>query len=172
LKKVLLLSLFTFYNVQCVAQMTSVNIEKVRELYQKAPMEEKVCKRLIKMLQPYNEQNNALLQGYKASATMMMARHTWNPFSKLARFRDGKRMLAKAVEADTQNAELRFLRLAVQLKTPPFLGYRDYVNADKHFLRQVLPKLKNLSLKKFIVKQLKNLNLFKEIDLLQSIKSS
>jgi len=49
-------------------------INEVRKLYEKAATDEKTCKQLIDLLAPYHEKNNPLLYGYKAVATMLMAK--------------------------------------------------------------------------------------------------
>lgn len=89
---------------------------EVRSAFQKAAIEERSCSGLIKMLEVYNENNNPLLAGYKACATMMMAKYVFNPFTKLSYFSKGKSLLEKCIKADKQNIELRFLRYTVQKK--------------------------------------------------------
>lgn len=130
-------------------------ISEVRSLYQKAATDENSCNELIKILSPYNEENNPLYLGYKASGTMMMAKHAFNPFTKLSYFNRGKRMLEKAIEADEKNIELRFLRFAAQTHIPSFLGYHDRIATDKVFLLKSLPLLTDKALKEIVVSYLK-----------------
>ena len=127
------------------------DINSVRSLLERAPTEEKACKELLVMLQPFNENNNSLLSGYKASATMIMAKHVFNPFSKLSYFKKGKNIMEKAIAADSANIELRFLRFSVQTNIPSFLGYKENIKNDKNFLLKSLPAIKDLKLKKMIV---------------------
>jgi hypothetical protein len=123
---------------------------EVRTLYQKAATEEESCQKLLTLLKPFNESNNALLTGYKACATMMMANYVSNPFSKLSRFLKGKKLLEKAIQADRENAELRFLRFTVQTNAPSFLGYRHATNEDKLFLIKSVAFLTDTNLKQMI----------------------
>jgi hypothetical protein len=122
----------------------------IRALYEKASTEEKSCKQLMQLLSPYDEHNNPLLSGYRASGIMMMANYVMNPFSKFSYFKKGKRMLEKAVAADGNNVELRFLRFAVQTNIPFFLGYKDDIQKDKSFLLNALPELKDMPLKEMM----------------------
>ncbi len=69
------------------------SIDEIRSLYEKAVTDESACNKLIEILSPYNEKNNPLYAGYKASAIMMMAKHVFNPFSKMSYFKKGKRIL-------------------------------------------------------------------------------
>jgi hypothetical protein len=131
------------------------DINTVRTLYQQAPTDEKACRSLIEILKPYNETNDALFYGYKASATMIMAKHVFNPFSKLSYFNKGKNMMEKAIATAPQNVELRFLRFAAQTEIPSFLGYKEDIKNDKKFLLNSLARVDDIDLKKEIVAFLK-----------------
>ncbi len=133
-------------------------IEDVRILFHKAESSQKVCVELIELLKPYNDKNNALFLGYRASATMMMAKHLINPFSKLSYFKKGKLMLEKAIEFDQKNVELRFLRYTIQTNVPSFLNYSEDKERDKLFLVQSLNSLKDQKLKNIISNYLNRAN--------------
>lgn len=148
MKKIFLIML-VFCGVSCFAAIPSLT--EVRLLYQKAAVTGNSCKNLIKLLAPYNEKNYPLLSGYKAGATMMMARYVFSPFSKLSYFNKGKKMMEKAIEADKENPELRFLRFGVQTNIPFFLGYKNDIQTDKLFLLQSISQLSDTSLKRFMV---------------------
>lgn len=109
------------------------HLAKVRDMYKKAPGKESHCKGLLKLLETATP-NQPLLYGYKGCATMIMAKHSFNPFNKLSFFKKGKNILETAINKDPENIELRYLRLAVQINTPSFLGYKDDIKNDKLFL--------------------------------------
>lgn len=123
---------------------------EVRSVFQQAAKEEKSCRGLIKMLEVYNEKNSPVLAGYKACATMMLAKYVFNPFTKLSHFSKGKSLLEKCIAADKQNIELRFLRYTVQRKAPFFLNYNSAIKQDRSILTQAVPQLKDLKLKNMI----------------------
>lgn len=129
--------------------------EDVRPMYHKAASDEKACKELIKILAPFTEHNNALLSGYKGSATMMMAKYVFNPVTKLSYFNKGKNILEKAISKEKNNVELRFLRYGVQLSIPFFLGYKSDLKTDKEFLLTSLQKMDDTELKILIIDFLK-----------------
>lgn len=133
-KATLLLCLLLFFGTSGYAQTNFIN--KVRLLYMEATKEKKACETLIRLLKSNNAKEKPLLLGYKGSATMIMARHVINPFTKLSHFKKGRNMLEKAIEADSDNVELRFLRYAVQTHAPSFLGYDRHIAGDKKFLLQ------------------------------------
>ena len=115
-----------------------------------ATSNEEACTKMISLLAPFNETNNPLLFGYRGGATMLMAKHAFNPFSKLSYFKKGKLMLESAINADQTNVELRFLRYTIQTNVPGFLNYNSDKNLDRTFISQSLPKLKDQELKKVI----------------------
>lgn len=80
----------------------------------------------------------------------MMAKYVSNPFRKLSYFKGGKQLLEKCVSADTENAEIRYLRLTVQSNAPSFLGYNQSITVDKQFLLHAVYNLKDLVLKQMI----------------------
>jgi len=130
-------------------------IEDVRLLFHRAGSSQKVCVELIELLEPYNEKNNALFFGYKAGATMLMAKHSLNPFSKLTYFKKGKLMLENAIQFDQRNVELRFLRYTIQTNVPSFLNYSHNKENDKVFLLQSLNRVNDQMLKNIISAYLK-----------------
>ncbi|HZI68493.1 MAG TPA: hypothetical protein VFD44_02230 [Hanamia sp.] len=126
------------------------SIDRVRSLYEKSVEDESSCKELINILSPYNEKNNPLYAGYRASAVMMMAKHVFNPFSKMSYFNKGKKLLENAINMDENNLELRFLRFNAQTHVPSFLGYDDNINEDKKFLEREFPKINDIKLKQYL----------------------
>ena len=140
--------LFVFYSSLAFANVPV--IKDVRIMLHNATSNEEACTKMISLLAPFNETNNPLLFGYRGGATMLMAKHVINPFSKLSYFKKGKLMLENAIKADHTNVELRFLRYTIQTNVPGFLNYTSEKNLDRTFITQSLPKLKDQELKKII----------------------
>lgn len=151
----LLLSFFVLLIVSKSAFATVPSINEVRSLYEKAVSDEASCSKLLNILSPYNEKNSPLYAGYKASAIMMMAKHSFNPISKMSYFKRGKSILDKAIKADEHNVELRFLRFNAQTHTPAFLGYDGDIKKDKQFLENSFSLIKDMDLKAFMLPYLK-----------------
>ena len=134
------------------------SITEVRSLYEKSVKNESACNKLIEILSPYNENNNPLYAGYKASAIMMMAKHVFNPFSKMSYFKKGRSILETAIKADENNIELRFLRFNAQTHIPSFLGYDDSIETDKKFLMNSFAGIQDAQLKEFLLLYLRKSN--------------
>ncbi|MEO6837502.1 MAG: hypothetical protein ABI261_02575 [Ginsengibacter sp.] len=133
-----------------------VDMNEVRSLYKEAVKSEDSCKELVKISSGFNEEKNPLMLGYKGSATMLMAKHVFNPFTKMSYFKKGKQMLEKAIEVDENNLELRFLRFNAQTNMPSFLGYNNSIENDKKFLLNGFSQITEVNLKDFVLEGLKN----------------
>lgn len=147
-----------------------IPLNEVRLLFNKSATNEDSCKKLLRVLNQYNETNNSTLAAYKACATMMMANHVFNPVSKLSSFNQGKELLEKCVAANKENAEIRYLRFTIQSNSPAFLGYKNSISNDKTFLLNVISGLKDLQLKQMIISFLKSSEYLSSIEK-QKIKS-
>lgn len=132
------------------------SLPEIRQLYKQSAVDEYSCNTLIRTLQEYTEQNNPLLAGYKACGTMMMANYVWSPIEKLSTFDEGKNLLEKCIQQESNNVELRFLRYTIQNNAPFFLGYHQALKQDKAFLLQAVPTLKDKNLQSLIVDYLRN----------------
>lgn len=90
--------------------------------------------------QDKNSMGNSVLMAYKGVARASSADALFNPASKLARFNEGKKLIETAIDLDSQNAEIRFLRLSVQLGAPVFLNYRSDIEEDRQI---IVERIKN-----------------------------
>jgi hypothetical protein len=148
MKRFLTITLFFYCMVSPAQQLP---MEDIRNWYQKAATEKNTCEELINQLSTVEVETNPLLFGYRGSATMMMAQHVSNPFSKLSYFHKGKNMLDEAISADQKNMELRFLRFAAQTEAPAMLGYRGEIEEDKKLILHALPASDDRSLRQLII---------------------
>jgi hypothetical protein len=85
-----------------------------------------------------HQYDNSTTRGYFGVATMMQAKVYFNPFTKLAYFNKGKKILETIIQKEPENVELRFLRYAVQKKVPDLLFYNDKLTEDKAVLDEYL----------------------------------
>lgn len=152
MRKILLL-LFLSFTVYCSAAVPVIT--EVRLMYKQAVSKKSMCDQFLKMLEPFNEKNHPLFYGYKACATMVMAKHSINPFNKISHFKKGSKMLAKAIDIDPDNPELRYLRFTAQMNAPSFLDYKTHIAIDKVFLQRSVPSIKDEQLQQMIVSYLK-----------------
>tara|TARA_B100000963_G_scaffold103821_1_gene89925 strand:+ start:345 stop:773 length:429 start_codon:yes stop_codon:yes gene_type:complete len=115
------------------------------------------------MAKAKNIESETLSQAFAGAAKCSTAEYRLNPFSKLNTFNAGTDEIEQAVKTDPENAEIRFLRLCIQMESPGFLNYNSKINEDsalvwkaledktwpgtKDYLEKVLTYLKKKELK-------------------------
>lgn len=137
-------------------------LQQARNLFETAPDKEADAEKLLAL----GEEANAdpRVQGYSASASMILADHYWNPISKLNSFLEGKERLEAIISSNPELFELRFLRLLIQSQVPDIMDYKMNIEEDKKFLVEHFSTfVQEPENKKFASKvygYLKGLNLF------------
>ncbi len=96
-----------------------------------------------------------IIMGYAGAIRAILSKYYFNPWVKLNTFNEGKDLLEMAIQKDTQNTELFFLRFMIQTNAPQFLGYNQHIAKDKHRLISSLPQLKDKTLQSKIVQYLR-----------------
>lgn len=105
-------------------------------MYVKSVDSKQTAKSLLVLLS--KQQQNAFVMGYTGATKMMMAKHVFNPITKLSYFNTGKKTLNKAIAKESNNVELVFLRYATQVSAPALLGYNDHIETDKELILRSL----------------------------------
>ncbi|WP_293298070.1 hypothetical protein [Pedobacter sp. UBA4863] len=117
---------------------TETSGQNIRTMYAKSVESKQMAQKLLSVLE--KQEQSAFVIGYAGATKMIMAKHVFNPFTKLNYFNAGKKMLNKAIIQDHNNLELVFLRYATQVLAPAILRYNDYIEIDK---KQILKGLNN-----------------------------
>jgi len=91
------------------------------------------CQEFLELMEEHKDENPTAM-GYYALATMLQAKRFSNPFTKLSYFNKGKKILEATIAANPENAELRFLRFAVQSEVPAILLYFSEIEEDQEVL--------------------------------------
>lgn len=130
------------------------DVTRIRNLYDDALYNKNKAEELISYLD--KSKLTPLSIGYKGSATMLLAKHSVNPFRKYKYFNEGKSFLEEAIKLDSTSAELTYLRFSVQTNCPSFLGYNTCIQKDKLFLLNVIKNISDVDLKNNIISVLKN----------------
>jgi hypothetical protein len=73
---------------------------------------------------------------FVGALTMKKAGFAAAPGKKLNLFKSGHYKLETAIQKDSTNGELRFLRLLIQENAPGFLGYKKDIEKDQSFIRK------------------------------------
>ncbi|MDG1262527.1 MAG: hypothetical protein P8H59_09110 [Flavobacteriales bacterium] len=112
-----------FAALLCVMVSTSPSSEvrQCRELYFSEQSEKQIAS--LEKASKSIPADKALQKAYLGVSLSMKASYAFSPFSKFSIFKDGTDLIEEAVDLSPENAEIRVLRLGVQLNAPGFLMY-------------------------------------------------
>lgn len=136
--------------LQQPSDLSQTELERIRTDYTKAVDDKGLCERNISALKKHT--GEALSEGYLGAYMMIMAKHAFNPISKLNWFKKGRRHLDTAIDTAPKNLEIRFLRLSIQSNAPQILNYDDQIKADRMFISQNFNSIKDNKLKTLVSK--------------------
>jgi len=74
-------------------------------------------------------------RAFEGALLMKKAGLIKGPFKKLKLFKKGHSLLEDVLKLNTDNPELRFLRLMIQEKAPAIVNYRDKLEEDSKFIQ-------------------------------------
>lgn len=92
-----------------------------------------------------------LKNAYLGALIMKSAQFPSTPKEKIAVFKEGKELLEASISKEPKNGEFRFLRLAMQEKSPKILHYNSNLEEDKKILLDTYDSLE-FTVKKVIKK--------------------
>lgn len=126
----------------------ATDLEYLRKNYSKAVNDKELCRTIINKLS--EDANTQVEKAYLGAFYTIWANHVSSPFAKLATFSKGKTAIEQAVQKESDNVEIRFLRLSVQTNCPSFLGYNSNIESDRKFLKGHLGSITSAELKKMV----------------------
>ncbi|SNC66891.1 hypothetical protein SAMN06265337_1764 [Hymenobacter gelipurpurascens] len=118
------------------AEASPYSLSNLRRQYQQAAADKEAGEKFHKLMAAYNQQD-AVVVAYKAAAEAIRARDA-SMFNKLTYVQNASKLFDQAVKLDSDNAEIRFLRLSVESNLPAFLGLSAHVEDDRQYLVQTL----------------------------------
>lgn len=75
-------------------------------------------------------------QAYLGTIQMKLSEFGKTPGDKLKQFKAGKALLETSIQAQPNNAELRFLRIIIQENAPKMLKYNNEISEDAAFIKK------------------------------------
>lgn len=134
-----LLVLFTLAATILQIHENKYELPDLRQRYLEASKDEKLSKEFYKLMQSYDERHPVVL-AYRGAAEATMAKHVWNPYSKLKHLNSALAIFNQAVALDNKNAEIRFLRFTVEYYIPRYLKLSEHLEEDKNMVINALKK--------------------------------
>ena len=106
----------------------------------------------IQLISDINSLNltDPIVKAYTGASEMLVAKHSWNPITKISFLKHGLSKVNEAVMSDNENIEIRFLRFYIENSLPKYLGLSDNLYADKKKIITHLDSLSELGLTKDI----------------------
>jgi len=111
----------------------TIPIEKLRVEYITAIEDSDVTDKLLNQLSHVSS-NTPVLYAYKGALEALVAKHSWNPYTKYEYLAKAMKTLDIAIEKEKNNAEMRFLRFSIQHYVPSFLGFSNNLDEDKKII--------------------------------------
>jgi len=135
-------------------------LSELRRLFNIATVQRDSCNKFSALLSQIDSNSQPLYICYKGVSNMIQAKYAVNPVVKYSLFNKGKVLIETAIKTDTNNIEMRYLRLSVQNNLPLLLGYSKNIEPDKSFLRDNIKNENDTELKELITNYLLSLNNF------------
>jgi hypothetical protein len=111
------------------ANMNDINY--IRKEFNVAIEDAAKAKKLYDQLQAFKPSKKTLQYAYLGATEALLAKHSYNPFSKLSYVNSALNKLNKSVELNSQNIEIRYMRFSVEANMPAYLGYNKHIEDDK-----------------------------------------
>ncbi len=90
------------------------------------------------------DDEDATVNAYKAVSKALYAQVEWNPFRKYQLVSDFSEIINQAVNEESDNFEIRFLRLCIEYHLPRFLGFSSNMTGDKAIIMSQLKDIEKL----------------------------
>ncbi|HUH32753.1 MAG TPA: hypothetical protein VLZ28_02300 [Daejeonella sp.] len=133
MKYLLMLLCFTLSSGICAATTTSEDIVNIKRAMILAVESSRVTDSLYTELSARNSAS-PLIIAYTGTLEALKAKHSWNPYQKLKYVARSQKTLQKALKAEPNNLEIRFMRFSIQHYTPAFLGYSNELTEDRQMI--------------------------------------
>jgi len=140
-----------------------LTLDDIRFSYYRAVLNPAVAPYLLVELEALDS-GSPTIQAYIGATQALLAVLTHNPFAQIKHLRKSVSTLESAVDQESNNAEIRFLRFAVQSNIPRFLGLSREMRQDKAIILQNLMELKGFhpDVKSFIKMWLKESGVYSQ----------
>lgn len=132
----LILTSFLTFATLVSTEANPYSLPQLRRQYQQAAASKEGGEKFYQLMAAYTQQD-AVVLAYKAAAEAIRARDA-SMFNKLTYVQNASELFEQAVRLDSDNAEIRFLRLSVESNLPGFLGLSPHVEEDRQFLVSTL----------------------------------
>ena len=136
------------------------NLEPLRLAYKEAGQDDTKISHFMDLVKDITKDSSPVLIGYKGAALAIEAKSQKGIPNKIEAFKEGKDYIEYAIEKDSTNIELRFIRIGIQENAPKILGYNNNIDEDKQFLLEHFNNITSKNLKNHISDYIKQSKIF------------
>lgn len=108
------------------------DIKTARDYYLKASDNKEFADKLKSFTE--SKINTPLMKAYNGVALAILAKHSWNPYTKLENVKSGLKNINEAVNSHSSDLEIRFLRFSVEENIPSVVPFTSHIDEDKKFI--------------------------------------
>lgn len=109
------------------------NISDLRKEYVNAAKSKQAAENFYNLVLK-QDKNKSVISAYFGAATALKSRYETKREYKKQLFVEGVTIVEKAVKADSNNLEIRLIRLSIQENTPKILKYKSNITEDKNMI--------------------------------------
>lgn len=135
------------------------NLDLIRKNYVDASKSKQNAEAFYNLVN--KEKETSVIIAYKGAAIALKAKFTSDKKKRKEWFVEGVTKLENAIKDDSNNAEIRLIRLSIQENTPKILKYKSNITEDKNLIISNFDK-QNKSLKEYIRLYVKQSKVFTE----------
>lgn len=147
--------------VALLSQAQEVKIDQIRSDFIRSNNSTQNAKNFLKLTQRGLQNDQDIFKAYYGAAVVMKASYC-SIFSKLAAFKEGKKIVESAIKRNPDNLEMRMIRICIQSNVPKILGYSGQIESDKNKIKTWVSDLKDQKQKAFLQKFIKESGFYKE----------
>ena len=118
-----------------------MDIATLRKDFNNAIDDPKKAATLYELFNKQQPSTNTLQYAYWGATEALMAKHVFNPFSKMSYVKAASIKLNNAIEMNKEDIEVRYMRFSIETELPAYLGYSKHLNEDKTKLINGLSKV-------------------------------
>lgn len=123
-----------FFLIAFVGFFANTDLAEIRKLYPKATDSDSAAKEFATKLDGVDNTSDKTLLAYKGASITLLAKFAKKPMEKIAKFKDGAKLIELAVKSEPTNVEIRLIRLSVQENVPKIVKYKANIKEDVAFL--------------------------------------
>jgi len=131
MKNIICIVLFSFF---CINSFSNdKKVAEIRGIFYALSLDSENTEKELAALREIKNPSGIII-AYEAAMEALMAKVEWNPFMKVSHVKESQKIFDRALAADPNNVEIRFLRFSVEWHLPKWLGLSKHMQDDKDFL--------------------------------------